>query len=300
MSRFTTLRASSVLALTLNLACGHGGGANPAGSSPAATPDASIGPAGGTVSAAGGAVRLVVPAGALSVPVGLRLQASANAPLDPHAVSQSAYELLPAGTTFAVPATLTLRYAPDGRPSGTDESDLRLHGLVAGAWQSLGGNVDTGVHEAGAALSAAGTFGVRWLGPRGPCSSREDREFDFWLGSWNFLQGNLAPASNEITREGQGCLIEEHYQDPSGVQGRSVSLFSRLDGRWHQTYIDSRGTRLVLVGALEGRRMVLAQSATERFVWDPLDASTVRYFGERTADGGQTYSVFFDSRYTRR
>ena len=107
-------------------------------------------------------------------------------------------------------------------------------------------------------------------------------------------------ASNEITKEGGGCLIEEHFQDPTGVQGRSVSLLSRTDRRWHQTYIDSQGTRLVLIGGLDGKRMVLDQSPTGRSVWDPLDADTIRYFTERTSDGGQTWSLIFDSRYTRR
>jgi hypothetical protein len=95
-------------------------------------------------------------------------------------------------------------------------------------------------------------------------------------------------------------LIEEHYQDPTGVQGRSVSLVSRQDGLWHQTYIDSRGGRIVLVGSLEGKRMVLDQSATDRTTWDPLDADTVRYFAERTSDGGQTWSLVLDASYTRR
>jgi hypothetical protein len=35
-------------------------------------------------------------------------------------------------------------------------------------------------------------------------------------------------------------------------------------------------------------------------VWDPLDADTIRFFSERTSDGGQTWTPVFDGRYTRR
>lgn len=156
-----------------------------------------------------------------------------------------------------------------------------------------------GTREASASISAAGTYAVRWIGPEGSCSSSQDRQFDFWLGSWDYHQGNLPLASNEITKEERGCLVEEHYRDPVGAFGRSVSLFSRGDGRWHQTYIDSGGQRIVLVGGLVGRRMVLNRSSTDRFVWDPLDADTVRYYEEQSSDAGTTWTVSFDSRYTR-
>lgn len=277
-------------------ACGGGGPAAPSASAPSSAPG--IGPAGGSVTAAG--ARLVVPAGALGAPVALSLRAATALPLDPHAVAQTAYAVEPAGTAFAVPATLTLSYQPELGPSGVAESGLRVHALGGGEWEAIDGATnDAGANEARAPISAAGTYGVRWIGPEAACSSPQDREFDFWLGSWDFHQGNLPLASNEITKEERGCLVEEHFQDPAGGRGRSVSLFSREDHRWHQTYIDNSGARLVLVGGLVGRRMVLNQGPSDRFTWDPLDAGTVRYYGEHSADGGNTWVVNFDSRYTR-
>jgi hypothetical protein len=260
-----------------------------------------LGPSGGTLTVSGGAARLVVPQGALATTVGLTLRATTQVPLDPHAVARSAWELGPAGLAFTIPATLTLRFDPELAPSGVDEAELRLHRLGgADAWEALSGSVSLGASEATAGIGGAGTYGVRWPGPRGACSTAQDREFDFWLGAWNYQQGSAGGATNDITKEGNGCLVEEHFRDPLGVQGRSVSLFSRVDRRWHQTYIDSQGTRLVLVGSRDGRRMVLDQSATERSVWDPVDTDTIRYFSERTSDGGQTWVSVFDGRYTRR
>ena len=290
-----------VFAPLLLSACGGGAGlTSPTGTGN--TVDATIGAAGGTVTGAGGAVRLVVPPGALSADVGFSIRASAQSPLDPHAVFRTAYEISPAGTAFAHAATVVVRFDPARGPSGTAEADWRAAILDgAGNWQPLSGSTDAGVHEAtGVNVTSTGLFGVVWPGPRGACGSQEDHEFDFWLGSWDYHQGTLPLGSNEITKEGNGCLVEEHYQDPSGVQGRSVSLLSRLDGQWHQTYVDSAGTFLALTGRLEGRRMVLYADPTNRFTWDPVDGNTVRYLGERSADGGITWALNLDARYTRR
>jgi len=294
-TRLSPLVLASALML---LACGGGGGGSPAAP---ASPEPTTGPAGGTVTAANGAARLVVPAGALNAPVALAVRVASGLPLDPHAISQTAFAIEPAGTRFSAPATLVLRYDPSLGPSGVAESGLRVHVQAGSAWEAVAGaTTDVGAREASAPISTAGTYAVRWIGPEASCSSSEDRQFDFWLGSWDYHQGNLPLAANEITKEGGGCLVEEHYQDPTGLRGRSVSLFSRIDGRWHQTYIDSRGGRLVLVGGLSGGRMVLSQGPTSRFTWDPVEADTVRYIGEESRDAGQTWTVNLDARYTRR
>lgn len=276
--------------------CACGGGGSPAGPStpaptpaPTPTPNATVGPEGGTVTAFDGAVSLVIPANALPAATGITIRAASALPLDPHFVQGSGYEILPAGLTFALPARLTLRFDPANGPSGVPENDLRLHVLGTGAaWEPLPEST----------IPGGGTYGVRWTGPRSACGSSQDLEFDFWVGSWNYTEGAGSGATNEITKEGRGCLVEEHYRDPTGVQGRSVSLFSRSDGRWHQTYVDSRGTRIVLVGSRDGRRMVL-ERAGERWIWDPLDGQTIHFYAETTSDGGQTWRFIFDGRYTR-
>jgi hypothetical protein len=141
---------------------------------------------------------------------------------------------------------------------------------------------------------------VVWPGPTAPCTEAADREFDFWLGRWSFAAGGAFPGTNDLTAEGLGCLLEEHFQDASGTQGRSVSLRSRLDGRWHQTYVDSRGGRLVLVGERDGERMVLWQTPTVRYLWERTAPGVVRYWQERAVEQGASWEVRFDSTYTLR
>lgn len=299
------MRTTFVLsaAVPVLFACGGGSPAAP-GPTPTPTPsapaDATIGPAGGTVAALGGAVRLVIPAGALSTPTGISVRALPAPPLDPHVASHSEIEITPSGARFAAPATLFLRYDPALGPSGVAESEFRLHSLSAGAWQAVaGGSIDAPAHEVTAAVTSTGAFAARWPGPQPPCATAEDRQFDFWLGRWNFSAPGSFPGTDDVTSEAGGCLLEETFDD-SHARGRSVSLFSRQDGRWHQTYVDTLGGRLVMTGAFESGRMVLYLNATDRFVWQALDARTVRYAGERTGDGGATWTVSFDARYTQR
>jgi len=254
------------------------------------------------VTSANGAARLEIPPNALASATAVTLRGATSVPLDPHAVQGAAFDVGPPGLPLSLPATLVLRYEARLGPSGVEETDLRLHGLGGGGqWAPVAGaTTDAGAREARGSVSAAGTYGVVWSGPRVTCAGREDAQFDFWLGSWSYSAPGAFPGTNDITKEGGGCLVEEHFRDTSGSVGRSVSLFSRLDGQWHQTYIDSRGGRLVLVGRFDGVRMLLNETPARRFGWSVLDANTVRYYAEDTSDGGATWRVSFDSRYVRR
>jgi hypothetical protein len=240
----------------------------------------------------------VVPANALASPTALSIRASAAVPLDPYAVVGSAVEVGPAGTTFAAPATLALRYT-DGRPPwGIDEGELRLHVLQGGAWTPVpGGGVDADSREVSATITSAGVFGVRWTGPSANCRAAEDRQFDFWLGAWDLRPvsgGSAGP--NDITRN--GCVLEEHYRAAQGHVGRSVSFRSVQDGLWYQTYVDSLGNRLAMRGGLEGTTMILNYEQGGRATWTPLDVDRVRFTQE--APQGSGWRVTYDSVYLRR
>ena len=141
-------------------ACGGGSPAAPPSPSPPS--GTSVGPAGGTVSAGDGAVRLVIPAGALTAPVSFTIRVAGSVPADPLAVAGSAWDLLPS-VPFATPATLTLRYDPARVPAGVDEAELRIFGVGAGnAWAPVGqSTVDATANEASGPITRTATFGVR-------------------------------------------------------------------------------------------------------------------------------------------
>src|SRR5512143_140697 len=98
----------------------------------------------------------------------------------------------------------------------------------------------------------------------GPCDAPEYRQFDFWAGDWQVTRpdGSVA-GTNRITLEYGGCVLHEHYATPKGYSGESLNTFDAGRKVWHQTWVDSTGTLLLLEGGLRGRDMVLEGSTTD-------------------------------------
>lgn len=138
-------------------ACGGGtapvGGGGGHGGGPAT---ASIGPAGGTLTSADGIVTLTIPKGALSKTLTFGIAPASSAP----GGALVAYDITPSGTTFAVPATLTVDNGALTLPKGTTEAEVRIEVASSGAWQGLLTSIDPGAHQASASLAHLSTYGV--------------------------------------------------------------------------------------------------------------------------------------------
>src|SRR5688572_3261104 len=197
---------------------------------------ARIGPEGGTVTGLEGAVRLDIPAGALTAPVSITVARASSLPRDPSAVN-SGYVLGPAGTSLGSGTSLTLQYDPDAAPSGVSASDLQVHRLNGTTAEGLGGAADSEARTATAEVTQLGTFLVRRAPPASPCTAPEYRQFDFWLGRWNVVTpAQTTPTPSDITLESGGCAVFESWANGSGL---SLNVYSPADGNWHQTYLFS-------------------------------------------------------------
>lgn len=140
------------------------------------------------------------------------------------------------------------------------------------------------------------------------CDTPEHRSFDFWLGEW---QVHSAPdqklaGSNAITREYEGCVIHERYTTGRGYSGESLNIYDAGRKVWHQTWVDTDGTLLVLEGALRDGSMVLeGQNSADgrvtkhRITWTPNADGSVRQLWEST-DANGAWTTSFDGRYTRK
>lgn len=256
--------------------------------------------AGATLSALGGTVRLEVPAGAVAAPTMVSVTAMTSPPLDPRVVGGSAITVAFDGV-LAVPATLSVGYDPTRGPFGLPETRLRLATLVGPSWGDLAtSSGDPGIHRAEVEITGAGSFAVRQADPTEPCTRPEDRQFDFWLGSWSDVFVGQPNATSEITRDAEGCNVYEHFHSVGG-NGRSVSFFNADTGKWYQTYIDDAGGRLLISGGLIAGEMVLVRDGTTRFgriTWSQV-GDQVRQLGESTVNGGMTWTTDFDGLYTR-
>jgi hypothetical protein len=140
--------------------------------------------------------------------------------------------------------------------------------------------------------------------PPPPCQSGEHRQFDFWLGEWEvFLPDGKKAGDSRIESISAGCAVLENWSGRGGFSGKSLNIYDRDDKRWHQTWVDSSGSRLELAGSYADKRMVLSSApgaTVQRIAWSVNDDGSVRQLWESTADGGTTWTVQFDGKYVRR
>ena len=160
-----------------------------------------------------------------------------------------------------------------------------------------------------------GQVAVLWLAACGvhaahaaPCDDVAHRAFDFWLGQWEVRtpDGKLA-GTNRIEREYGGCVIHERYDTARGYGGESLNIYDASRKVWHQSWVDTDGTLLLLEGGLREGQMVLegqtanagAPATKHRITWSPNPDGSVRQLWEST-DGQGRWTVAFDGRYTRK
>ncbi len=264
-----------------------------------------VGPAGGMLSAKGGAIELVVPAGALTANTAIRLSPTSNPLLDPTEVVGSVYSVEPAGLAFAVPAMVKVAYNPAARPVGLPEEELRVRQFDGAAWTRLpGGSADVGTAHAMASLSMSGLVSVGWVVPEAPCTDPKFRQFDFWLGSWNVTENGQPAGLSDITLAPGGCAVLEHFRS-AGV-GRSISFYQPTTDMWYQTYIDDGGTRVLFAGRFQNGGMDLLTppgggQVHGRTRWTAEGTNSRQQVSAPTNNGGATYGPpQYDFLYIRR
>ncbi len=139
-----------------------------------------------------------------------------------------------------------------------------------------------------------------------PCATEEYRQFDFWLGAWNVVgpQGQQL-GTNTITETLDGCMLIENWTSASGGQeGMSINYYDRDVGTWTQIFRDNSGNIAqwpTLEGNLVDGSMVLESSPDAqprtRWIWTKQDDGRVRQMAESSSDGGETWTVVWDSYY---
>ncbi|HKO99505.1 MAG TPA: hypothetical protein VJU86_21065 [Pyrinomonadaceae bacterium] len=142
-----------------------------------------------------------------------------------------------------------------------------------------------------------------------PCKAKpEFRQFDFWIGDWNVKnpQGLTVGTSSVQLILGQ-CIIFENWTSGNGSSGKSFNLFDAKDGKWHQSWVDDKGTFTHYVGGWEDGKMVVVadtvvggQKALAKMTFSKLPNGDVRQFGENSSDAGKTWTTAFDLTYVRK
>jgi hypothetical protein len=107
-----------------------------------------------------------------------------------------------------------------------------------------------------------------------------------------------------------GCGIQENWSGADGGSGTSFNGYFDADRKWHQTWLDSRGGRLDLVGSLVGGKMILrgqvpvrgepGQKVLHQISWERHHDGSVRQLWQSSPDGGASWTVVFDGTYVRK
>jgi hypothetical protein len=137
-----------------------------------------------------------------------------------------------------------------------------------------------------------------------PCSAPEYRQFDFWIGEWEVQTGGQFAGTNAISSEYGGCVIVERWVGAKGLTGSSLNIYDSATRQWHQTWVDSSGSLLLLRGEFKDGAMRLASAGTagmiDRITWTPHADGSLRQLWEQSKDGGDSWTVAFDGLYRRK
>lgn len=144
------------------------------------------------------------------------------------------------------------------------------------------------------------------------CESKEQHQFDFWIGDWQVYNdaGKLL-GYNTIKKLQGGCVLQENWRGAAGTYtGSSYNHYDKKDSLWHQTWVDNNGAALYLYGGIDEKgQMVLysgmqtAQKGTKyynRVTWTPNSDGSVRQKWDVLTDSDQLIQVAFNGIYKRK
>ena len=136
--------------------------------------------------------------------------------------------------------------------------------------------------------------------------NRINRDFDFWLGEWKLTWGEEGHGTNRIESILNGAVIQENFEG-EGLIGMSVSVFSKEDSRWHQTWVDGSGSYLDFIGEFIGEKMILSRNGIlegnpvkQRMVWYEITTNNFQWNWERSDDEGSSWRVVWKIQYQRK
>lgn len=142
-----------------------------------------------------------------------------------------------------------------------------------------------------------------------PCKAApEFRQFDFWIGEWEAktLQGQPGGTSSIQPILGQ-CIILENWTGASGTNGKSFNVFDTNDKKWHQTWVDDKGTFSHYIGEFKDGQMVIVadtivtgKKTLAKMTFSKLPNGDVRQHGENSVDEGKTWTTSFDLIYSKK
>jgi hypothetical protein len=137
-------------------------------------------------------------------------------------------------------------------------------------------------------------------------TEQPERQFDFWLGDWDAAWQDDGKGENHVTLSFNGKVVQENFTALDLI-GMSVSVYDAEQKLWCQTWVDNSGSYLDFIGRFQNGSMILArdaivrgQACKQRMVWYNIEADQFDWNWERSDDGGETWRVLWQIKYTRK
>jgi tetratricopeptide (TPR) repeat protein len=147
-----------------------------------------------------------------------------------------------------------------------------------------------------------------------PCAyTKENRQFDFWLGEWavSTTQGDVAAGTSKIELILEDCVVLENWKSLNNpYSGRSYNIYDQALKRWEQYWVDNVGGNIFFHGQL-GKGGVMdywtddipqatGPNLRRHLQFIPMGPDKVRQFSRGSVDGGKTWNVEYDFTYVRK
>ncbi|MDX1379954.1 MAG: hypothetical protein R3233_02480 [Xanthomonadales bacterium] len=136
------------------------------------------------------------------------------------------------------------------------------------------------------------------------CDDRASRQFDFWLGNWEVTGPDGLPLGRtRVALRHDGCVVAEDWTGTDGASGSALSRYDSANGHWHQTWVDSHGTLLLLRGGMEGSSMIMRgfvrgqgghPDTLHHVTWTANDDGTVDQLWQVSTDHGYNWTMLMN------
>lgn len=144
--------------------------------------------------------------------------------------------------------------------------------------------------------------------PASLCAAGAYRDFDFWAGEWIVRSASGEEVGrNSVQPDQRGCALIERWTGLNGGTGISINFYDPVLRVWTQQWVGS-GFVLTMTGGLVDGEMVLegplhylrdTRATRLRGTWSRLPDGRVRQHFVESADGGNTWTEWFDGYYSR-
>ena len=202
-------------------------------------------------------------------------------------------------------------------PRGPDAHSTGRDGTMRTTWWKGRGRRTAGgmlVLVAGLAAPGSELAAQQPQAPPTPClgSDKPQREFDFWIGTWDVYVGDRQAGVNVIEPHMNGCVLIENWTNAGGSTGKSfnwIDTSSFHEPTWRQLWVDATGNTLDYYrgryedGAMrfEGHTINAdGDSIPQRLRFENQAADTVIQVFEQSNDGGATFVETWRGIYVKR